>query len=118
MQPIRKMEPIEKIEDDGTIKWYQNVKLHREDGTFCACMPAQNYLDIIYPDGTEEWYFNRELHRENGPAIIKSDGTEIYYSNGLIHRLDGTFCACMPAQNYQLLFTLMELDFGLLMVTQ
>lgn len=34
-------------DSDGTQKWYQDGKLHRDDG------PA-----VIYPDGTQYWYQN------------------------------------------------------------
>ena len=54
--------------------WYQNGKLHREDG------PAK----IVYrTDGSVEielWYQNGKLHREDGPAQIgyRTDGSVGY----------------------------------------
>ena len=72
----------------GTIKHFQNGKLHREDG------PA-----IIRPDhrpsntmslsrgatAIEEWYKNGKRHREDGPALTWSCGKTIqeeYWNNG------------------------------------
>jgi len=46
-----------KVNDNGTIEWYQNDKLHRLDG------PAREYAN-----GSKSWYQNGELHREDGPA--------------------------------------------------
>ena len=60
------MDKIERIVGkDGTIKWYKNGLLHREDG------PA-----IEWADGGKEWYINDKLHREDGPAVEYSDGTK------------------------------------------
>lgn len=39
---------------DGTEYWFQNGKVHREDG------PA-----IIWADGAEVWYMNGKLHRKD-----------------------------------------------------
>lgn len=46
------------LRNDGATEWYENGKLHREDG------PA-----FMHPDGQCEWYRHGELHREDGPAI-------------------------------------------------
>ena len=54
----------------GTLRYYLNGKLHREDG------PA-----VIYPDGRICYYLNGKYHREDGPAIIRTDGTIEYYLN-------------------------------------
>ena len=58
--------------------WYQDGKLHREDG------PA-----IIYTGGRQEWYLNGKLHREDGPAYIRTDGAKQWWINGKRHREDG-----------------------------
>lgn len=67
------------ISADGTQKWHQNGKLHR-DGD----LPA-----IIWADGTQEWYQNGELHRDGGkPAFVDPDGHISWWKNGLCT------CAC------------------------
>jgi len=89
------------VSDTGTKRWYQDDKLHREDG------PAFEHVD-----GSKEWYRNGELHREDGPAIEYSDsskmwqldfnhpladgltitlagGTKRWYQNGKQHREGG-----------------------------
>ncbi len=49
----------EKIEQkDGTIEWYLDGNLHREDG------PA-----VEKPDGTRVWFLHGKQHREDGPAV-------------------------------------------------
>ena len=72
----------------GYDRWYQNDKLHREDG------PAS----ILYrADGSvksEAWYKNGAIHREDGPAQIgyypnSSIEYEAWSQNGKIHREDG-----------------------------
>ena len=57
---------------DGTIKYYKNGKLHREDG------PA-----IEWYDGTIEWWLNGYLHRTDGPAIERPNGTREWWINGV-----------------------------------
>ncbi len=52
----------------GTVRWYKDDKLHREDG------PA-----IEYEGGAKAWYVNGKLHREDGPAWEASDGTKYWY---------------------------------------
>jgi len=59
------------IDNDSTIWYYKNNKLHREDG------PA-----IIWKDNEKSWWINGELHRENGPAIEQSDGNKWWYYYG------------------------------------
>ena len=61
-----------KYEDCGTIYWYLNGKLHREDE------PA-----IEHRDGSKEWYLNGKRHREDGPARHWSDGLKEWYLEGL-----------------------------------
>lgn len=63
--------------EDGTVVWYLNKMIHREDG------PA-----VIYPDGTKIWYQYNKRHRSNGPAIESFDYEEWHYQ-GKLHREDG-----------------------------
>ena len=56
----------------GTKRWYQNGKLHRDDG------PA-----IEYNNGDKCWYKNGLLHREDGPAIEWITGYKRWYLNGI-----------------------------------
>jgi hypothetical protein len=63
---------------DGTVKWYKNGKLHKEDG------PA-----ITFFFGQKEWWINGQKHRDDGPAIIKADGSEYWLQHGKPHREDG-----------------------------
>jgi hypothetical protein len=70
----------EEINSDGTIIWYKNDQVHRDDG------PAVWKLN-----GVQQWYKDGKLHREDGPAIItgNEDGTKRWYINGELHREDG-----------------------------
>jgi len=62
------------IDADGTQKWYQNGKWHRDND-----LPA-----IIYADGSQVWYQNGEIHRDNDqPAIILANGYQAWYHNGI-----------------------------------
>jgi len=54
----------------GTKRWYQNGKLHRENG------PA-----IEYANGGEEWRQNGKLHRLDGPAVEWFDGSKEWWLN-------------------------------------
>ena len=63
---------------NGSIRFYENNKLHREDG------PARETVE-----GYKSWHINGVLHREDGPAVIKEDGTHYWYVNGKLHRIDG-----------------------------
>ena len=56
---------------NGTVKWYENKKLHLIGG------PAIKWSDV-----SEEWYENGKLHRTGGPATKYADGTEGYWLNG------------------------------------
>jgi hypothetical protein len=68
---------------DGTQQWWQNGRLHREDG------PA-----VIHTDGNQTWYLNGRLHREDGPAYVGYDGTEYWCKNGKFNREDGPAIIC------------------------
>src|ERR1035437_2079395 len=57
----------------GTSEWYQNGKMHLEDG------PAGEYAD-----GTKYWMQNGELHRADGPAIERGDGlSDVWIVHGV-----------------------------------
>lgn len=58
------------VEDDGTISWYMNGRLHREDG------PA-----IERADGNKYWYINDKQHREDGPAVEYRSGNKYWFIN-------------------------------------
>ena len=61
------------IRPNGTTFWYQDGKLHREDG------PA-----ITKPNGYKVWYQNDERHRDDGPAVILPGGKKVWWKNGEI----------------------------------
>ena len=70
---------IVKVDDDGTVRWYNESKqLDRADG------PA-----IERVDGNKLWYQNGELHRTDGPAIEYANGDKYWCQNGELHRTDG-----------------------------
>ena len=62
----------------GGEEWWQDGKLHREDG------PA-----FIHRTGAEIWYYKGKVHRENGPALTFPDGEWRWYYKNKIHREDG-----------------------------
>jgi len=66
------------VDTKGSKAWYQNGKLHREDGP-----------TIEYINGTKSWYLNGERHREDGPAIEYANGDKEWFQNGEPHREDG-----------------------------
>lgn len=66
-------------ECDGTILYFKDDKLHREDG------PA-----MITTEGLKAWYRNGELHSYNNePALTDPDGFRAWYDTGVRHRSDG-----------------------------
>jgi len=67
-----------KVYSNGTKHWYQDEKLHREDG------PA-----VEWNNGSKHWYRDGKFHRENGPAIEWSNGDKEWYRDGKLHREDG-----------------------------
>lgn len=67
-----------KYEQDGQVHWYENGRLHREDG------PA-----IEWDNGEKEWYLNGVRHRDNGPAVEYKRGIKTWYRHGELHREDG-----------------------------
>lgn len=74
-------------------KWFQNCKLHRDDG------PAQIYFDKNNNIIEEKWCQNGQLHRDNGPAIVKyyENGKidkEIWHQNDKVHRDNGPAVIC------------------------
>ena len=71
-------------EENGDQRWYQNGKLHREDG------PA-----VIRTCGSEYWYRRGQQHRDGGPAVKYVDGDMFWLQDGRLHRDDG------PAVKYE-----------------
>jgi hypothetical protein len=67
-----------KVYSNGTMEWYLNGKLHREDG------PA-----VERSNGNKYWYLNGKRHREDGPAIEHSSGYKAWYLDGKRHCGDG-----------------------------
>lgn len=67
------MKPTRTISNSGTITWWLNDKLHREDG------PAIEYID-----GSKGWYKNGLCHREDGPAIEYADGSRTWFVNNTL----------------------------------
>ncbi len=67
------------VEENGTVLYYKNDLLHREDG------PA-----MVTKDKTQVWYKNGNVHSyNNNPAIITQDGFKAWYDTGIRHRSDG-----------------------------
>ena len=54
--------------------WYQNGKLHREDG------PA-----IEYANGDKIWYKNGKYHRTDGPAVEYANGHKAWYIDSIYY---------------------------------
>ncbi len=63
---------------NGTIEYYKNNELHREDG------PA-----IICGDRTKVWYVGGKQHRLDGPAYEGANGNKVWCIEGKFHREDG-----------------------------
>ena len=63
---------------NGDKYWYQNGKLHRENG------PA-----VEKANGDKHWFLNANRHREDGPAIEYADGEKQWWLNNKQHREDG-----------------------------
>jgi hypothetical protein len=71
-------EYVVNVDDEGSIRWFQNNMLHRLDGSAVECR-----------DGHRAWYREGKLHRHDGPAIESADGSKAWYLDGERHRLDG-----------------------------
>ena len=72
---------VENFEIDrvGTIRYFRDGLLHREDG------PA-----VKYSDDDQEWWSNGIRHRIDGPALsYKKHGIYQWYIKGLLHNEDG-----------------------------
>jgi antitoxin component YwqK of YwqJK toxin-antitoxin module len=73
-------------------QWYQNDKLHREDGP--ALIWYFDNCDIYY----EEWHYHDKLHRLDGPALTiyypytGQISSEQWYYHGKKHRNDKPAC--------------------------
>jgi hypothetical protein len=59
------------IDKHGNKEWYQDGKLHREDGH------AREYAD-----GTKQWFLNDKCHRDDGPAIEYANGYNEWWLHG------------------------------------
>ena len=77
------------IEAYGTIAWYKNGQLHREDD-----LPA-----IEAFNGTKKWYFQGQLHRVNKHAVEYYNGDKEWFEYGKRHRMDGP-AMCYGGINY------------------
>ena len=67
-----KIECFETVNGDKF--WYQNGKLHREDG------PA-----IEYANGDKSWYQNGKMHRTDGPVIERANGHKAWYIDSIYY---------------------------------
>jgi hypothetical protein len=88
-------------EEDGTIEYRLDGKLHREDGPAVEgangdkiwCLNGKCHREdgpaIEYANGDKHWYLNGKCHREDGPAVEWADGDKSWYLNGERHREDG-----------------------------
>jgi hypothetical protein len=89
------------IKENGSVVWYKDDKLHREDGPAVERIDGYKawYLDnmmhrldgpaIEYVNGGREWWLNGLRHRIDGPAVAAANGYKVWYQNGMLHRLDG-----------------------------
>jgi hypothetical protein len=66
------------VDSQGTMRWYLDGKLHREDG------PAVKRID-----GLNWWCIKGRYHRVDGPAVEYMDGTALWYRHDSLHRTDG-----------------------------
>lgn len=62
---------------DGSIRWYREGRLHREDGPALVC-----------PNGTEYWYLNGRKHRADGPAVVYPSGQREWWRDGFKYHLE------------------------------
>jgi hypothetical protein len=65
---------VKHVEDDGTIVYTKDGRLHNEDG------PA-----MVNPDGSVAYFIYGDLHNLQGPAITAPDGYTAYFAGGLRH---------------------------------
>lgn len=56
----------------GTIRWYKDGELHREDGP--------SYID---ENGTKVWWLNGERHRLDGAAVEFGNGCKEWWIDGI-----------------------------------
>ncbi|MHA6897966.1 hypothetical protein [Ralstonia pseudosolanacearum] len=54
----------------GSVRWYWDDELHREDG------PA-------FEGAFNEWYLNGKKHREDGPSLELDNGYKEWWLNGV-----------------------------------
>jgi hypothetical protein len=89
------------IKENGSVVWYKDDKLHREDGPTVERLDGYKawYLDNILhrlddpavecANGDGEWWLNGKRHRIDGPAIDRQNGHREWWLNGERHREDG-----------------------------
>ena len=76
----------------GTVRWYQDGELHREDGPAVEMkVSGKTWKKMYFKDGMK--------HRLDGPAVEQSDGKNDWYKDGVLHREDGP--ACETALGYK-----------------
>lgn len=56
------------VDENGTIRWYQNGLLSRKDG------PA-----IEYKVGSTFWFHEGKLHKTDGPAVVCYDNGNVIW---------------------------------------
>ena len=61
-----------KVSSEGYTFWFEDGKLHREDGW--AVISGGPYGALV-------WYQRGMVHREDGPAVIQSNGKKYWYLN-------------------------------------
>lgn len=96
-----------KVERDGTVRFFRDGELHRDDGP-ALIQPGPYGTEFQFwqfgvlhrddgpavvrfgPNGREEWWFQfGKKHREDGPAIVQSNGSQEWFRDGKVHREDG-----------------------------
>jgi len=65
-------------DEEGTITYYTNGKLHNPHG------PA-----VVGTNGRKSYWINGKRHNPNGPAIVCANGDKFYYINGKLHNPHG-----------------------------
>jgi hypothetical protein len=83
-------------DDKGTVRYFLNGKLHREDGPAIEYADGDKYWYIngelrrqCYHNGTVRYFENGQFHREDGPAVEFADGTKFWYIEGVSYNKNG-----------------------------
>jgi hypothetical protein len=64
-------EPYSLTDHNGTVRWFLNGQMHRDDG------PA-----VICANGNQLWYKFGEQHRIDGPAVVLANGDKAWFLEG------------------------------------